>query len=154
MKRILIIVYFLCILHVVNACVNQQGEQDANEVIKQLFYENGEIWNGTENTEMLSGKLIPMYKKYCSQKFFRELNDELKRMGVDHDLITCDYGFSKESIETFSIEPLKKGKYRVTYNVVMDDYLGGKVKTHAILMVTIIKEDNTLKVMNIEDIGL
>lgn len=91
-------------------------------------------------------KVDSLQEKYCTS----QLRKEAKRYLQDgHDLLTDDWGISKESLSSMKItkDPAKEKTYIVSY--IVDSYPVAPdkpVKKQVVLHITVVKEDELYKI--------
>jgi len=124
-------------------------EQQGIEMLKQFYIAQ----SGIKSTPQNIGKIDSLQRIYCSMKLQKKLKEQFQLTGLDHDLLTNDYGIDSLGIKTLSIvKDLKQtNNYIVSYTI-LDDVVPNlsKKEIKVIINVTIKKENGLIKVDDIK----
>lgn len=124
-------------------------EQQAIEMLKQFYIAQSAIKSTPQNI----GKMDSLQKMYCSKKLQKKIKEQFQLTGLDHDLLTNDFGIDSLGIKTISItkDLTQNNNYIVSYTI-LDDVVPNlsKKEIKVIINVTVQKEDGKLKVDDIK----
>ncbi len=124
-------------------------EQQATEMLRHFYIAQNSIKSIPHDI----GKMDSLQKIYCSKKLQKKLKEQFQLTGLDHDLLTNDYGIDSLGVKTLSIskDPEKNNNYIVSYTI-LDDVVPNlsKKEIKVIINVTILKEDGVFKVDDIK----
>lgn len=124
-------------------------EQQAIEMLKQFYIAQSTIKSTPQNI----GKMDSLQKMYCSKKLQKKLKEQFQLTGLDHDLLTNDFGIDSLGLKKLSIskDPKQNNNYIVSYTI-LDDVVPNLTKKEikVIINVTVQKEDGMLKVDDIK----
>ncbi len=124
-------------------------EQQAIEMLKQFYFAQSAIKSTPQNI----GKIDSLQKMYCSKKLQKKLKEQFQLTGLDHDLLTNDFGIDSLGIKTLSIsKDLKHNNNYIVSYTILDDVVPNlsKKEIKVIINVTVQKEDGMLKVDDIK----
>lgn len=135
-------------------CANAQNGTN-NEIVSFLseFYsEYSNVRHRVENIPTLDS----LQEKYCSKKFNLRLKKNFENSGLDHDLLTADWGIRQEYLSTLKITqaPTSIDSYLVSY--IIEDFPVSFTETAPYLIelkVTVVKEDEGYKIDGVEGDG-
>lgn len=124
---------------------NVPEDQQAIEMLRQFYIAQSSIKFTPQNIS----KIDSLQKEYCSKKLQEKLRKQFQLTGLDHDLLTNDYGIDSLGIKTLLIskDPKQNNNYIVTYTI-LDDVVPGvsKKEIKVIINVTVQKENGKIKV--------
>lgn len=124
---------------------NTSEDQHAIKMLREFYIAQSKI----KSTPQDIGKMDSLQKRYCSKKLQRKLNEQFQLTGLDHDLLTNDYGIDSLGIATLSIskDPDRNNNYTISYTI-LDDIVPNvsKKEIRVTINVTVIRENNILKV--------
>ncbi|MFT3740958.1 MAG: hypothetical protein QM786_19585 [Breznakibacter sp.] len=142
---------FVLFVSAFGCCYSQKPteEQQVTEMLRQFYIAQSAI----KSTPNDIGKMDSLQKLYCSKKLQKKLREQFQLTGLDHDLLTNDYGIDSLGVKTLSISKDSKQNngYIVSYTI-LDDVVPNlsKKEIKVIINVTIQKEDDMLKVDDIK----
>jgi hypothetical protein len=122
-------------------------DKQAVQMLKEFYTAHGNTAYSSKGLH----KLDSLKKQYCSLNFRKKLSAEFKAHGLDHDLMTNDYGIDKKALNSLKITkiPYKVNIYQVIYNI--DTTNGGKpIIQKVLLKVKVILENGGLKISSVE----
>ena len=97
--------------------MSQQGNRallDPNLSILRIFYTKYCDAVNIDPKDYYSPQSDTLVAKYCTKKFYAEIKDEIAN-GVAYDLLTDDYGMSKDAAKTLEITRIEPFVYQVKY---------------------------------------
>lgn len=143
--KIYLIVWTFCLSLLPMQAQNTKVES----FFKNVLVQNSRIWQGNSSPDSMKHQLLEFYQTICTQRLFKELVDEQNQNGLDHDLITSDYGFDEYSLKTMYVSKYSSNTYRVTYQVFMPDVKGKQKKYDVILYYQIKVINNKFKINSV-----
>lgn len=147
-KLLFFIFYFSSVIAF--ACNDQDSQKVA--LIRMMYVKNDSIWRNEDDPRKLTAGLATLYRQYCSMNFKKELLEEQRRMGLDHDLITADWSMDINSLKTMRIKKISDYVFHVSYVTNMEDPTGKMKVYHVILCVRLAKEENSYKIDDVTDL--
>jgi hypothetical protein len=116
------------------------------------FYKVYNIAWSTFNGDILVKKLDSLKKIYCSIKLKRQLDDEFKHTGLDHDMLIKDQYTDVRHLKSLVIKnDLKRAnKYIVTYTASTVSASNKPIDVQVIIHVTLCRENGCLKIASVE----
>lgn len=117
--------------------------------LKKVLVCNTRIRESKSSPSSINKQLIELYHKTCTNRLFGKLVKELNENGLDHDLITSDYGFDEYSLETIKVSKYSANIYRVCYQVFMTTINGKQEKYDVVLYYELKVENNNLRINGI-----
>ena len=149
--KILTFCYFLLIINTCFAQKNIVNEQPIL-ILKEFYTAYSNIWSipsSKNSTNQFNKKIDSLTEKYCTTQLKKEVNRYLED---GHDLMTNDWGISKESINSLKIVKDKNNDiYLVEY--VVNSYPispNTPVKKQVILRIKLVKKNNNYKIYSVE----
>lgn len=149
-KKILCLILSLFALTVCAACSSQDSKKVS--LIKMMYVKNDSIWKNEMDPYKLTKDLGKLYEQYCSVKFKKELLEEQKSMGLDHDLITADWPMDNKSLGTMKIYKKAELVFHVSYVTHIEDPTGKMKVYQVVLCVRLTKERGCYKIENVTDL--
>ena len=142
-------IYLIVCFFYVSLLPIQAQDSNAEFFFKKVLTCNTRIWESKTSPDSINKQLIDLYQKTCTTRLFGKLVNELKQNGLDHDLITSDYGFDKHSLKTINVSKYSFNIYRVSYQVFMPDINGKQKKYDVVLYYEIKMVNKNLKINGI-----
>ena len=128
---------------------NNTEDQQALVMLKEFYIAQNKI----NFTLRDIGKMDSLQKKYCTKKLQEKLKKQFQLTGLDHDLLTNDYGIDSLGIKTLTIskDPNQINNYIINYTI-LDDVVPkvSKKEIKVLINVTVKKENHILKVDDIK----
>jgi len=137
-----------------NGCNAQTGEGDkAISMLKEFYIAHSFIWSippSSISPNDFDKKLDSLTGKYCTPQLRKEAKEYLQD---GHDLLTDDWGISKESLTSMKItkESTQENTYVVSY--IVDSYPVAPdkpVKKQVTLHVTVVKEGEIYSIASVK----
>ena len=119
-------------------------DEDAIQFLREFYIAYNRAWKEPDDAE----KLYNLQQKYCSRKFRKELKEAFKIHGLDHDVLTADYGIDYGSIKTLLItkNDIKENTYCVSYIIDTQDAANKNIKRNVQIQLVLVKEDGDFKI--------
>ena len=126
---------------------NISEDQKAIEMLREFYFIQSTIKSTPQNID----KMDSLQKKYCTVKLQKKMIEQFNLTGLDHDLLTNDYGIDSLGIKTLSISKEPKHNNFVVSYIIWDDVVPNvsRKKVKVILKVTVRREDGFLKLDSI-----
>ncbi len=152
--RVSFLVNYLLVLVSFTTAIERSYSQSASkgtqaiEMLREFYIAQSKI----NLTIQDIGKKDSLQKKYCSRKLQEKLKEQFNLTGLDHDLLTKDYGIDSLGLKTLKItkDPKQRNCYDISYSI-YDDVIPNitKKEIKVEIKVAVKKENHILKVDNI-----
>lgn len=147
--KILKILVLSSMILIGNGCNAQTGKSDkAISMLKEFYTAYSKVSLKIEDLP----KVDSLQEKYCTPQLRKEAK---KYLEDGHDLLTDDWGMSKESLTSMTVvKDTKEYTYVVSY--IVDSYPVAPdkpVKKKVVLQVTVIKEGENFKIDSVDSIS-
>jgi hypothetical protein len=144
---------YLLITYMILLGSNCRKAQD-NAIEKQSIAMLKEFYTSYSSLKFIAKdlqKIDSLQKKYCSISERKELKEEFRANGLDHDLLTNDHGIDAKSLKTLTIikSTTKTNDYIVSYLIQTLSAANKPIQEKVILHVTIIKENGSFKIASV-----
>ncbi|MGF0099177.1 hypothetical protein ACQRD6_12740 [Prevotella sp. SGI.027] len=126
-------IYLMMCFFYVSLLPIQAQNSNAETFLKKVLVCNARIRESKSSPSSIHKQLIELYQKTCTNRLFGELVNELNENGLDHDLITSDYGFDGYSLKTIKVSKDSSNIYRVSYQVFITNINGKQEKFDVVL---------------------
>ncbi|HTE01717.1 MAG TPA: hypothetical protein VK668_20655 [Mucilaginibacter sp.] len=142
--------FISCILLLGSNITFAQGSSISNQSTAMLkeFYS---AYSTVKFTLKDLKKIDSLQKKYCSINLRKELNEEYKANGLEHDLLTNDHGINANSLKTLTV--IKNSKkingYIVSYFNQTISATNKPILERVILHVCVTKENGSIKIVSV-----
>jgi hypothetical protein len=148
------IIYFfsICLIILVsNGCAGAQNhipEKGAVQTLKEFYT----AYSKVKFTAKYVRQIDSLQKKYCTIKFRKKLKDEFKAAGLDHDLLTNDYGMDADKLKTLVIakEPGAANVYSVSYTAMVTSPSNKTAEEKVVLHVAVAEEEQAIKIESVK----
>lgn len=148
-------ILFLFILTSLNICYAQSTNDQVSISLRNFYKSYDSVWVNVDNPVTLKEKLKQLQQNYCSSSLQKRINDYYAIYGLDHDLILDD-ALPDTSIFmntlTITKETTSNNSYIVSFSTIDSDP-GSTTQRQIYLRLSMINEDNKLKINNIETIS-
>lgn len=133
----------------VHSCSGSENEKIS--LIKTVYLKNDSIWRCEKDPYQQLEDLTKLYQEYCSTKFCRDLIEDKQTMGLDHDLITADYGMDENAAKTLVIQSISDNMYHVSYVTAIKGPTGTVKTYHVKLQVKLIRSKTGYEIDDVTD---
>jgi hypothetical protein len=132
-----------------NSCAQENSEEHSAIELVKMFYTARSTIHFTLSD---LGKIESLQNKYCTKKLLKRLNENFQLTGLDHDLLTKDYGIDSLGLKTLTVlkDQAQGNVYVVAYTILDDAPDLSKVEVNVTLYVTVKKEEGSLKIDDIK----
>lgn len=129
-------------IHTVNAT---QKAPLPVEFLKEFYTVYNNAWTQGLAPLQLKKRLKQLQTRYCSKRFQKEIGTT-EGYDLDHDVLIADFYATNEELKTLLVKPIsEKGRYLVSYNVMVDNF-GTKENVLVKITVKVIQENGAFKI--------
>jgi hypothetical protein len=151
MKSIIYFFSICLILLVDNGCASAQNNVPEKQAVQMLreFYT---AYSKIKFTVKYRNQIDSLQKKYCTIKLRKELKEEFKAGGLDHDPLTNDYGMDDVKLKTMLIkrESATVNVYSVSYTTSTTSPANKPIEEKVTLHVAVAEETGVLKIASVK----
>ncbi len=152
MKMIFITICVTILLNYI--CVNAQNKQRDEKIsfLSEFYSEYSHLKFRVEYIPAMDS----LQKIYCSKSFIQRINELFNQIGLDYDLLTDGWGINPKCLSSLKIAEAPYSEHIYTVSYVTDFYpISTKEMVPYLinLKVTLVEEDNTYRIDNVEGDG-
>jgi hypothetical protein len=127
-------------------------DDPAINMLKEFYIAYNTAWATTKGNILIK-KLDSLKSRYCTEAYQKELKNEFKEVGLDHDELINDAATDVEHLNTLKvIKDLKKvNEYIVSYVVFGKDVSNNPLQEKIVMHVLVMKENGIYKIAAIKN---
>ena len=146
MKTIIIFLSCMILLNNSGCTQTQNNISDKQEV--QMLKDFYTAYSSVMFTVKDIHKIESLQKKYCTIRLRRELRKEIEVAGLDHDLLTNDYGINVKALNTMSVtkDSVKINSFIVSYVLPTLSASYKLIEAKVVIHVIVVKEEGSFKI--------
>lgn len=130
----------------------QNMDDQAINMLKEFYTAYNTAW-ATTSGKILVKKLDSLKRRYCAVAYQKELKEEFKRVGLDHDELINDVATDVDHLNTLKVikDPKKANEYIVSYMVFGKDVSNNPLQEKIVMHALIVKENGIYKIAAIKN---